>query len=363
MEYPVSISVIMATYNTEISMLKEAVDSILNQTFRDYEFLIINDGSTNGSDAYLKTIQDARVQIIWNPENIGITKSLNIGLKQAKGKYIARMDADDISLPTRLEKEFAFMEAHPDVIICGTRVGKMNDQNDVVLPTAKLPKDMEDYRVRMLFVNPGPSHPTTFFRHQALLEHHILYDEKLVYAQDYGMWETISHYGKIYTLDETLLYRRIHAGQISVSERETQMQCDKMTQKKMLSSLLGDVTDAEVDLHYFYSTEYFPDAMMTPEAEAWYDRLIQENKSRRVYDQEKLEQRILIIKKSLVQNTLKSDMPVYKKYRVVFHSLPFLVGLKMIVKNTIRKNRSADRKNRGKKNNGRNVWEKEKQFI
>ena len=114
------ISVIMPTYNTELSILKEAVESILTQTVPDFEFIIIDDGSANGSDEYLNSLRDERIRIIRNPQNIGITKSLNIGLKEATGKYIARMDADDISMPTRFEKQYAYMESHPDVVMCGS---------------------------------------------------------------------------------------------------------------------------------------------------------------------------------------------------------------------------------------------------
>ena len=178
MEFPIPISVVMSTYNTETEMLQQAVESILSQTFREFEFLIIDDGSTNDSVDYLNSLQDERIRMIRNPVNIGITKSLNIGLKEAKGKYIARMDADDISLPTRFEKQYAYMEAHPDVILCGARVTFFDE--DPSQPTGDsrvVSSDMEKYRVTMLFFNPAPYHPTAVFRHQRLLEHHVTYDE------------------------------------------------------------------------------------------------------------------------------------------------------------------------------------------
>lgn len=331
MDFSVSVSVVMATYNTDIPMLKEAVDSILNQTFHDFEFIIIDDGSSNGSDQYLKSIADERVKIIWNRENMGVTKSLNIGLKAAKGKYIARMDADDISLPTRFEKQFAFMEAHPDVVVCGAVAGMIDEGKGILPSTPNLPKNMEEYRVRMLFASPGPPHPSAFLRRETLIKHHILYDEKLIYAQDYGMWETISHYGQIYTLEEMLLYRRKHEKQISKAKRDIQIQCDKMTQKKMLSALLGDVSDAEVDLHYQHSTGYYPDAVITPEVVKWYDRLIEANKSRHLYDQKKMETRVITIKKLLIRQSWKQGTSGYGKVCMAFRYLPFLHALKLLI--------------------------------
>ena len=132
MEYPVPISVVMATYNTPTPFLKTAVESVLNQTFTAFEFIIVDDASTNESVDYLKGLTDERVRIVRNSSNLGITKSLNIGLREARGKYIARMDADDISLPQRFEKQYLFMEANPDAIICGSKVVDFCDESEIV---------------------------------------------------------------------------------------------------------------------------------------------------------------------------------------------------------------------------------------
>ena len=330
MDFEVSISVIMAQYNTDIPMLKEAVESILNQTFRDFEFIIVDDGSTDDSGSYLRSITDERVKIIWSPQNNGITKSLNIGLRASKGKYIARMDADDISLPTRFEKEFAFMEAHPDVIACGARIGILDNASKKVSETRITGKqgDMEYYRVRMLFINPGPVHPTAFFRHEKMIENGITYDEMLRYAQDYGMWETLSHYGRIVTLDDVLLYHRMHEKQITTARRAVQMQCDKMTQRKILTALLGQVTDEELDLHYSHSTGYFMDVIITPEVSAWYDRLIRANRSKHIYNQRKLKKYILKIKKNLIRLTIIHENSTIEKFKIVFHYLPFFPAIR-----------------------------------
>lgn len=331
MDFPVSISVLMATYNTEIPMLKEAIDSILNQSFGDFEFIIIDDGSTNDSDEYLKSLKDKRIKIIWNPQNVGITKSLNIGLKEARGKYIARMDADDIALPERFEKEFTFMEQNPDVIVCGARIGVIDENSEITkrATKAKQPEDMESYRVRMLFQNPGPIHPTAMLRHQMLLDHGITYNENLRYAQDYGMWEATSHYGRICILEEELLYHRRHGQQITVARRDVQMNCDKMTQKKILTDLLDTVSDEEVNLHYKYSTGYFPEAIICDEIDRWYDRLLDANRKKHIYDQSKLKKRIITLKKNLIRQTIRLQKPEgSEKRKLVFNHLPFLPAVR-----------------------------------
>ena len=113
------ISVVMSVYNGE-KYLKRSIDSILNQTFKDFEFIIINDGSTDKSLEIIKSYDDDRIVLI-DQENKGLTKSLNIGIKTASGKYIARQDADDVSLPDRLKKQVDFLEVREDVVLLGCR--------------------------------------------------------------------------------------------------------------------------------------------------------------------------------------------------------------------------------------------------
>ena len=114
-----AISVVLSTYNGE-RFLREAIDSILQQTFTDFEFIIINDASTDGTADILATYDDPRMRVLTNDVSLRLTKSLNKGIAQAGGKYVARMDDDDIALPQRLEKQYAYMEAHPEVAFLNT---------------------------------------------------------------------------------------------------------------------------------------------------------------------------------------------------------------------------------------------------
>lgn len=298
------VSVIMPTYNTKLEMLKESVESILNQTFRDFEFIIIDDGSTNGTDEYLNGIQDNRVRIIKNLHNIGITKSLNIGLREAGGKYIARMDADDISLPKRLEKQFIYMEAHPDVVMCGCWFQyfgqKVYLQRSYIL-------DIDHYRIKTLFGYPDPAHSTMFIRHEMLTGHNITYNEELPYAQDYALCAELGNLGEVQILPEVLLRRRIHPKRVSDEHYKEQKQCHMVTQKKLLIKLLGDVTDAEVALHYRYSYEKkllgVSDAIR---CFRWYLKLICTNNRVRKYPKRKF---IIYVCKMFMLVTVQSFMP------------------------------------------------------
>ena len=278
----IPISVIMPTFNTAIPILKEAVESILGQTFRTFEFIIVDDCSTNGSDAYLRSLDDPRVRLIRNAVNLGVTKSLNIALRAARGRYIARMDSDDISMPERLEKQYVFMVRHPDVIMCGTDVHNFGMRSSNYVTRIR---DMERYRIKALFYYPGPLHPTIMLDHEKLTQNGIFYDESLVYAQDYGLYTVLCEHGRIANINEFLLCYRTHDGQVSVRRRPRQRQCDIMTQKRQLRALLPGITDEQAERHYRFSYERalhgFEDLRACA---AWYARLVRANNRVRKYN-------------------------------------------------------------------------------
>ena len=322
----ISISVVMPTYNTPVPFLKEAVDSILDQTFQDFELIIIDDGSTDASCQYLEQLIDPRIRIIRNEANIGITKSLNIGLRAAKGKYIARMDSDDVSFPKRFEKQFAFMEKHPDVLLCGTNIEYFGSYSAT---THHRIKDMEWYRISTVFSNPGPSHPTAFLNHELLLRYNIFYDEELIYAQDYGLWVEISKRGRVCLLEEPLVRRRMYAGQVSSAHREKQIQCDRIVRNKLLVTLLGDVSKEESDLHYRYGSGNYQDAVINDVMLCWYHRLIEANDRTGIYNKRKFRRYVYdVIMKSAIYRSFKQDTTYFSRISMFFRYLPFFIAVK-----------------------------------
>ncbi len=322
-----TISVVMPTYNTPTGILREAVESILSQTYEDFEFIIIDDGSTDDSVDYLNSLKDKRIRLIRNPENLGITKSLNIGFEAARGKYIARMDGDDIALPNRLKKQYRFMERHPDVIVCGT--GSKNFGADSrLIRVNKTNVDMETYRISTLFRNPGPTHPTAFFNHALLLKYGLKYDESLTYAQDYGLWVEIGQLGRICILKDTLLLRRVHENQISGKLRKEQIRCDMMIQGKLLQKLLADVTAEEADRHFRFSSGYY-DVLICPEMTEWYRRLREANDRTGIYDRKKFKDYIdnTIVKQAVIRS-FTPEMPMRERVGRLFHYLPWASALR-----------------------------------
>lgn len=173
------VSVVMSVYNGE-KYLAEAIESILNQTFRDFEFIIIDDASVDNSCKILEEYKkkDERIILLKNEKNLGLTKSLNIGIKKAQGEYIARMDADDISLPKRFEKQVDFLNKNKEISLLGSAIeiiGKQNLKHQIIFVPSK---------IKNIFYHHNPLiHSTWMFRREVLDK--VNYDEKYFYAQDY----------------------------------------------------------------------------------------------------------------------------------------------------------------------------------
>src|SRR3990167_9115094 len=200
-----TLSVIMAVYNG-MPYLKEAVDSILAQTYGNFEFIIIDDASIDRSWNYLKSIKDKRLILLRNKKNCGLAGSLNKILKQAKGNFIARMDADDISLPKRLEIQLNFMKRNPDVDLCRTWVDKINGKGQVVGDWK--PATSDKSIKRYLGWHTAVIHPT-FFAKAKFFEQLNYYDPKFDYAEDYELLMRARKRFKMANIPQKLLKWRL----------------------------------------------------------------------------------------------------------------------------------------------------------
>jgi glycosyltransferase involved in cell wall biosynthesis len=206
------ISVVMSVYNGE-RFLREAVESILNQSFLEFEFIIINDGSTDGSAAILKSYQSDRRVRVYDQENRGLIESLNRGCKLARGKYIARMDADDVSLKDRLAKQVDLMEKHPQIGVMGGAT-EWIDANGKALTIIRNASGDRELRAGLLRGNPL-CHSTVLMRKDAF-DATEGYRAAIVDAEDYDLWCRISDHFQLANLEEVVVKYRIHPGQISV---------------------------------------------------------------------------------------------------------------------------------------------------
>lgn len=205
------VSVIMPVYNGE-RFLREAIDSILNQSMTDFEFLIINDGSTDGSEEIIKSYRDTRIRCINNSHNLGLVDSLNKGIDLAEGVYIARMDADDVSLPLRLEMQLSLIESE-NADICGCHWLVMSDSGKYI--DAKLmPLNDDSFVLYLMYCVPF-AHGSVFMRKNFIHTHNLKY-EKGLRAEDYDLWTRLYEHGaRFVTVNEFLFHYRDHGSGIS----------------------------------------------------------------------------------------------------------------------------------------------------
>ncbi len=212
-----TVSVLMSVYNEKNEYLIEALESILHQTFQDFEVLIYDDDTSIENKKILAQYAagDHRIRIISNPKNFGLTYNLAQGIHEAKGKYIARMDSDDISKLYRLKRQVQYMEHHSDVALLTTKVQMFGENIRNRSPLSVRLFSTSQYLKASLLFNNGLPHPTAMIRTSFLMEHSLNYDPKIKKSQDYDLWVHIARNGRIAFSQKPLVYYRIHNGQIS----------------------------------------------------------------------------------------------------------------------------------------------------
>ncbi len=236
----------MAIYNEKIEWMRQSIDSILNQTFSDFEFIIINDNPQRKDNQLLTSEyskRDKRIKVMHNEQNIGLTKSLNKGLKIAQGDYIARMDADDIALPKRFEKQVQFLDKNKECIVCGTNISYIGDRNFFVF-SDWIKYDDASIKAQLM-VNSCFAHPSVMIRKKILVENGIAYDEDYKQAQDYRLWEILSHYGAFGNIKEKLLQYRISQTQVSKKHSGGQQSLAQNIRKRILNTWLQSIGISE----------------------------------------------------------------------------------------------------------------------
>ena len=225
--------------------LPEAVDSILRQSLDDFEFVVIDDASTDGSGDYLRDLKDPRVRLHRNPHNLGLTKSLNHGLSLATGRYVARMDADDVSMPDRLRRQAAFLDANPQVGIVGCARVLVDESGNTL---AHAPAAEGDLRIRWKCLLGNPfAHPAVMFRLDLLDTHRLRYDESFRTAQDYDLWSRLLGVTRGHNLPDALLHYRLRDGVSRIHRTEQLRNHDRIALASIRRIVPGfDVSPEEV---------------------------------------------------------------------------------------------------------------------
>lgn len=274
------VSVVMSVYNGD-KYLEEAIDSILTQTYENFEFIIVNDCSTDNSLNILEeyVIKDERIKILNNKENKKLPASLNRGIKSSLGKYIIRMDADDISLPHRFETQVNYMEKNNDVVVCGSAYETFGT------PKSSIWKPLLNHAeiFSKLFFNSVIGHPTAIIRKDIF--NTIQYNEDLSNAQDYKLWSEAVFLGKLSNLGEVLLKYRRHEKAQGVKNRAVQINTASNIRLGLLKKLNLLPSESEMKIHNAISeneNEYIIDKYN--EAVSWLEKLKIANEKKSLVD-------------------------------------------------------------------------------
>jgi len=228
------ISVVMAVYNG-MPYLEEAVKSVLSQTYNNLEFIIVDDASTDGTAKYLKSLKDKRIKIITNSKNLGLATSLNKALKVANGEYIARMDADDISMSNRLKTQMKYLILNPKIDICGTWAILIDEEGKTIGKVHKPSQDKEIKKMNKWI--PGLIHPTWFGK-KLMFEKLNGYDPKYDMVEDYDFLIRAKKFKMANIKRELILWR-------SIRNRRSQNSIERMYKKSL-----------SVRFHYFGNGEF-----------------------------------------------------------------------------------------------------------
>ncbi|MGN7760307.1 glycosyltransferase family 2 protein [Paenibacillus sp. 22594] len=276
------ISVLMPVFNMA-PYIEESICSILTQTYTDFELLIIDDGSTDGTLDIIRKFDDRRIKLITHSSNVGLIETLNQGIDLCTGEYIARMDGDDIALPHRFERQVNFMDAHQDCGVCGSQVYLLG--RDTV--TTK-PLHHEEIRCWQLF-HCTIVHPTVMIRKSVLKDHGIMY-LNFVHAEDYEIWNRLSAVTQVVNLPEVLLMYRQHSNQISNVHQQVQVIESERIRRDQLRLLDIEPTAEEYQTHldfcHFRIRVHEPAHYYT--CLAWAHKILEGNIRKQRYDHETL---------------------------------------------------------------------------
>ncbi|CAM2830066.1 glycosyltransferase family 2 protein [Rariglobus hedericola] len=279
-----AITVLMPVHNAA-PFVRAAIDSILTQSWTEFEFLIIDDGSSDDSLAVIKGIADPRIRLVEQKPNQGIVSTLNSGLALARGRYIARMDADDLALPGRLEQQFNFMESHPEVGLCGTYFQKIGDDPG---PGWIRFHENASLQIALLFENPF-CHPTVMMRREILSRHQLLYPADAPHAEEYALWARLARHTHFANLPDTLLHYRTHARQ--VSRLHNAIQCrsiDHVIRTQLAHLGLLRLSSGQLALHQVLGGGFYPLPGYIAHLKKWTRTLVVANARTGLFDHAEL---------------------------------------------------------------------------
>ena len=272
------ITVLMPVYNGE-KYLQESIDSILNQSYSAFEFLIIDDGSNDNTVGIIEEYQDERICLVQNEHNLGIAATLNKGITMSRCEYIARMDSDDVAHVNRLSEQLRFMDDNPDVAVCGSLMDSVDNPQIIYdFPCGEI----VDFH---LLYGPPVAHPSAMIRKSVLVQNGFFYDETIKYAQDYDLWSRVSKAARITNIPQVLMSYRTHSGQVSQCNIEEQNFYANSVRRMELSFLGIFVTDSDLAMHVqFFRCSTINNSEMVEFSKQWVCKLLEANAENGKFD-------------------------------------------------------------------------------
>lgn len=234
------VTVLMPTYNVE-PYVREAIESVLRQTYTDFELLVIDDCSNDNTVEVAMSVADPRIRVVRNERNLGLAENLNRGLSMIDSEYVARMDGDDIAMPYWLEREVAILDGNPEIGVCGGG----GERFGAVVSTIRFPENHNDIAVGMLF---GCKIIVPTFR-MRLYHNGLRYRSEAFPAEDYRFWADAMEMTQLHNIAESLFHYRMHASQICTSQRQEQQKKVVEVQTLLLQRLSNKLTSN--DINYF----------------------------------------------------------------------------------------------------------------
>ncbi|WP_175620156.1 glycosyltransferase family 2 protein [Chryseobacterium schmidteae] len=332
------ISVVMPVYNGE-KYLREAIDSILNQTFKYFELLLINDASTDNSEKIINSYNDSRIIYIKNEQNLGLIKTLNKGLDLAKGEFVARMDQDDISHSERFEKQLIIFKKNPEIGVCGTwfTLFRENHEDKII----EHPEYNDSIKIGLLtscFIG----HPTVMMRKKAIENYR--YDVNYQAAEDFELWTRLVRVTKFYNIQESLLKYRFHSSNISVLENSVQVTNTKIITGNQLKYI--DIANSEENIElcnillvasskFRYTDDEFRKLI------SFANQLEYQNLQKKVYNEKKfheiINKRLIEILNKTVDKKLSTLPFLLKNRKEIILQRSILANTKMLAKMILKK--------------------------
>lgn len=275
------VSVIMSVYNTPEGYLREAIESVINQSFVDFEFVIVDDNSNEETKMILRDYTtDSRIIILENERNQGLTRNLNKALSISKGELVARMDADDICDLSRFQKQVDFLDNNPAIAMVGTFYTlfdthrRIKHKNEGVAPA--------EVKTSLFFSNSSIMHSSVMMRHSVFnTEDGFCYDENYTKSQDFELWTRASHFVELSIIPEYLMYYRLSDKQVSRVSSSEQISLKKKVLLRQLSFLKDDNDEDSRNLHCSFCIGDKVSSVRS--VVKWADILIQSNNNKGLY--------------------------------------------------------------------------------